>query len=380
MKSSSICGSTASCSDGAVGEFRERLLNWYGRSGRGDLPWRNPASPYRVWVSEIMLQQTRVATVIPYFQRFTARFPDLPSLAAADPDELMRYWAGLGYYARARNLQRAARQVLEIHDGRLPDDLRDLQALPGIGRSTAGAILALAHGRRAAILDGNVKRVLARWHGIDAWPGQAAVNRQLWALSEQHTPERRVGDYTQAIMDLGATVCTPRRPRCDACPVAGGCVAHRTGRTAILPPSRPSVAHPLRRCHFLILRDGEGRCYLERNPPWGIWGGLWCFPRYDHDAALRAACIPLGVDAETLTFFPARRHTFSHFRLDFTPVLARVARPAAGVAETRSGAWFHPADARLGGKAEAGCGPAVPAPVGRLLAELSASLTTENCG
>jgi A/G-specific adenine glycosylase len=323
-----------------------------------------------------MLQQTRVATVIPYFERFTARFPDLQSLAAADADEVMRHWAGLGYYARARNLQRAARQVLEIHDGRLPDDSGALQALPGIGRSTAGAILALAHGRRAAILDGNVKRVLARWHGIDAWPGLAAVNRHLWSLSERHTPERRVGDYTQAIMDLGATVCTPRRPGCAECPVADGCNARRTGRAALLPVARPaSSAPPLRRCHFLILRDGEGRCYLERNPPSGIWGGLWCFPRYAREAELRAACVPLAVPGEALVFLPPRRHTFGHFRLDFTPVLARVAEPVPGVGETGSGGWFQPADAQL---AASGRGPGVPAPVARLLAELSEFPTSEN--
>lgn len=370
MKSFTNSDSVVSCSDIAVREFQERLLDWYDRYGRGDLPWRNPASPYRVWVSEIMLQQTQVATVIPYFQRFVSRFLDVQALASASLEEVLQQWAGLGYYARARNLHRTARLVCESHASQLPDDPEILNALPGIGRSTAGAILAIAHNRRAAILDGNVKRVLARWHGIGAWPGLSSVTRQLWELSEKHTPNQRVADYTQAIMDLGATLCTARRPRCGECPVSKGCAARQTGRTEAIPSPRPVKNQPVRRCHFLILRDREGRCYLERNPPQGLWGGLWCFPRFDDEAALRAACLARGIDTDALVFAPARRHTFSHFHLDYIPVTAGVSVSHGGVAETDSGTWFHP------GASEAST---VPAPIARLLAELTEFSTLEKC-
>jgi A/G-specific adenine glycosylase len=350
--------------------FQERLLDWYDHHGRAGLPWRNPATPYRVWVSEIMLQQTQVATVVPYFQRFVARFPDASSLAKAGIDEVLQHWAGLGYYARARHLHCAARLVCARHAGQLPHYPEELADLPGIGRSTAGAILAIAYNRRAAILDGNVKRVLARRHGVGAWPGLAAVNRELWALSERHTPEARVADYTQAIMDLGATLCTLRRPRCGECPVSEGCAALRTGRVEAIPASRPATTLPVRRWYFLILRDRAGRCYLERNPPVGLWGGLWCFPRFDDESALHAACLSRGVDMDALVFGATRRHTFSHFHLDYTPVPVCVSAPVAGVTEPGKGAWFHPTDPEAA---------AVPAPIARLLAALAEEfLTTEN--
>jgi A/G-specific adenine glycosylase len=369
MKSCANSSSAESYSDADVSAFRERLLEWYDRHGRGDLPWRNPASPYRVWVSEIMLQQTQVATVIPYYQRFMSRFPDAPTLAAASLDEVLRHWAGLGYYARARNLHRAARLVCELHAGHVPDEPGGLMDLPGVGRSTAGAILAVAHNRRAPILDGNVKRVLARRHGIRAWPGLAAVNRRLWALSERYTPKTRVADYTQAIMDLGATRCTPRRPRCGECPVGEGCVARQMDCAGAIPAPRPAKSPPVRRCYFLILRDGEGRCYLQRNPPAGLWGGLWCFPRFDEEAELRAACLSHGIDTDALVFGSPRRHTFSHFHLDYSPVAVGVSCPAPGVAEAGPHGWFHPSDPHAS---------AVPAPIARLLAEMTESSTTEN--
>jgi len=242
--------------------------------------------------------------------------------------------------------------------------------LPGIGRSTAGAILAIAHNRRAAILDGNVKRVLARRHGIEEWPGLSSVNRELWELSEKHAPHERAADYTQAIMDLGATLCTVRRPRCGECPVSEGCAARQIGRTEAIPAPRPATVQPVRCCHFLILLDRDGRCYLERNPPQGLWGGLWCFPRFGDEAALRAACLARGIDMDTLVFAPARRHTFSHFHLDYVPVTAGVSGPPGCVAETDSGTWFHPG---------ASGATAVPAPIARLLAELTEPSTLEKC-
>jgi len=345
------------------------LLAWHDAHGRRDLPWQRPRSPYRVWVSEIMLQQTRVATVIGYFNRFIARFPDVHALAGASLDEVLEHWAGLGYYARARNLHRAAQQVRDEHGGELPADIDALQALPGIGRSTAGAILALAHGERHPILDGNVKRVLARYHGIEGWPGQAAVAQALWAHAEAHTPAERVADYTQAIMDLGATLCTRRKPGCAYCPLAEGCVARAEGRPEALPASKPQRETPLRQSTFVILRDQAGRLLLERRPPAGVWGGLWSFPEIAGAAgdagaaeAERWCRTQLGVAAGRSERLPPMRHVFTHFRLDITPVLLDVpaaAATATAVAEAGAGRrWHAPAESR---------GLGTPAPVRRLI-------------
>ncbi len=266
-----------------------------------------------------MLQQTRVGTVIPYFERFMARFPDVASLAAAPEDAVLGLWSGLGYYARARNLHRAARILVAEHGGELPRDPETLGTLPGIGRSTAAAILAQAFDERHAILDGNVKRVLARHRAVDGWPGQAAVERRLWELAEALTPSRRVADYTQAIMDLGASVCTRTRPGCDACPVAGDCLARAAGEPTRWPHPRPRRNTPVRQACFLILRHGDA-VLLERRPPAGIWGGLWCFPQSEsREAADRwlADEVDAGLDWEEL---PGFRHVFTHFRLEITPL------------------------------------------------------------
>ncbi|KXU99113.1 DNA glycosylase, partial [Stenotrophomonas sp. DDT-1] len=239
-------------------DFVARLLHWFDDHGRHDLPWQHPRSPYRVWLSEIMLQQTQVATVIPYFQRFLQHFPTLPDLAAASNDAVMAQWAGLGYYARARNLHAAAKRCVELHDGDLPRDFDALHALPGIGRSTAGAILSQAWNERFAILDGNVKRVLSRYHGIDGFPGLPAIEKQLWAIAEAHVaqvPAGRMADYTQAQMDLGATVCSRAKPACVICPLQDACVARREGRTAELPTPKPSKTLPEREAVALLLRD-----------------------------------------------------------------------------------------------------------------------------
>jgi A/G-specific adenine glycosylase len=320
------------------------LLPWFDRHGRHDLPWQ-AATPdgrrdaYRVWLSEVMLQQTQVATVIPYFLRFTEALPTLPALAAAPEDQVLALWSGLGYYRRARFLHRAAQSCVERHGGELPRDFDALAALPGIGRSTAGAILAQAHGLRFAILDGNVKRVLARYHGIEGHPGQGAVEKQLWERAEAHTPHQRVADYTQAIMDLGATVCVRSRPLCLACPLADACVARREGRTAQLPTPRPGKALPTRSTTMLVLRDDEGRVLLERRGPNGVWSGLWSLPEaVDHEAAWRLAQTHAQLDdAQALAPFV---HVFSHYRLTVEPLLfdGATARPA--ITDNASLRWY----------------------------------------
>jgi len=319
-----------------------RLLSWYDRHGRKDLPWQRDRNPYRVWVSEIMLQQTQVASVIGYFERFMQRFPDVPSLADAHIDEVLHLWSGLGYYARGRNLHKAAGLVRDRHGGRFPETFEDVAALPGIGRSTAGAILAQACGQRHPILDGNVKRVLSRYHGVEGWYGQPEVERRLWALAEGHTPAARVADYTQAIMDLGATVCTRRRPDCGACPLSRDCVALASGRVDELPTPRPRRQVPVRATRMLIVRDGKGRVLLERRPPTGIWGGLWSLPECDMDADIERACEErFGVRIGAIEAGDTLRHTFSHFHLDITPVSARVKGRAPRLMEAVGQVWYN---------------------------------------
>ena len=361
--------------------FADALLTWFDRHGRHDLPWQRDPDPYRVWVSETMLQQTRVAAVIPYFERFMARFPDVGSLAAAGLDEVLALWSGLGYYARGRNLHAAARMVAEDHGGRFPDTFEGLAALPGIGRSTAGAILALALGRRYPILDGNAKRVLARYHAVDGWPGSPAVEKRLWAFAEHHTPERRVGDYTQAVMDLGATLCTRTKPTCLLCPIAAGCRAHAAGDPAGFPAPRPKRAYPTRETLLVVLRDPRGRVLVERRPPAGVWGGLWCFPEAPAELDPRGAAVSC---ARRLHLKPGRirtlapvEHGFTHFRLRATPVVVSVESSPNGAADGGAVRWFDPGAASGGtGGAGAGSGasPAVglAAAVGAVLSRLEA--------
>ena len=302
-----------------VTEFAHALIRWQKSDGRHDLPWQQQgrADPYRIWLSEIMLQQTQVATVIPYYRRFLARFPDLARLAAAPTEDVMALWSGLGYYARARNLQRAAQEVVARHGGRFPQRIEDIEALPGIGRSTAAAIAVFAFGTRAAILDGNVKRVLARVFGIDGFPGEKAVEARLWALAESLLPERDLVAYTQGLMDLGATLCTRGKPRCGDCPVATQCVAQREDRIAALPTPRARRAVPQRAVRVLVLLD-RGRVLLEQRPPHGIWGGLLSLPELPPGKMPRrcAGAVPL----------PVVRHAFTHFRLDITPLVCKVSR------------------------------------------------------
>ena len=304
-----------------VDDFSAKLLAWFDVSGRHDLPWQHPRTPYRVWLSEIMLQQTQVQVVVPYFERFIAALPDLAALATAPLDEVLALWSGLGYYARARNLHAAAKVCVERHAGDLPRDLDALIALPGIGRSTAGAILAQAWGDRAAILDGNVKRVLARVHGVEGWPGLPAVEKQLWTIAEAQLPVARLADYTQAQMDFGATLCTRHDPACVICPLQHQCSALREGRVAELPTPKPGKPLPERRALMLWAEDADGRVLLQRRPPTGIWASLWSLPEHDdHAGARRWFEAHLENDYDHAEALAAIAHGFTHYRLQIHPL------------------------------------------------------------
>ena len=323
-------------------DFAQAVLSWYQQYGRKDLPWQQPRSAYRVWISEIMLQQTQVATVIPYFQRFMQRFPTVQSLAEASDDEVLHHWSGLGYYARARNLHKAARQIMIEHDGLFPEDYEAVLALPGIGRSTAGAILAQASGQRYAILDGNVKRVLARFHGVEGWPGQNSVQQKLWHYAEAHTPEQDLADYTQAMMDLGATLCRRSKALCGDCPLTAGCVALRDDRVAELPSSKPKQVKPVKAARMLVLIDPQLQVLLEKRPPSGIWGGLWSLPELDMEADVADWCkqqlnLRIGSIEDADTF----RHSFSHYHFDITPCRVQVKNHGQSVMEDERIVWYN---------------------------------------
>ena len=347
----------------AVPDFAARLVRWQKRHGRHDLPWQGTRDPYRIWLSEIMLQQTQVAAVIPYYLRFLDRFPDLAALAAAPVSEVMPLWSGLGYYARARNLHRAAQVLVGRHGSRFPRDPASIAALPGLGRSTAAAIAAFAFGARAAILDGNVKRVLARCFGIEGFPGAKPVENALWALAEDLLPATDMRTYTQALMDLGATVCTRTRPDCARCPLADACTARREGRTAELPAPRPSRALPSRSAVLLVLTEGR-RVLLEQRPPAGIWGGLLGLPELPAGTAdpAQLALERYGFRVEAVRELPPVAHGFTHFRLEIRPLLCR-GRPEPHAGEDRGLQWLP-----LDGLADA----ALPAPIRRLLAGIAA--------
>ena len=344
--------------------FSDRLLAWWDRDGRKDLPWQRSATLYRVWVSEIMLQQTQVATVIPYYERFMARFPDVETLAAAPADEVLHLWSGLGYYARARNLHRAAQIVCERYRGRFPVDFDQVTTLPGIGRSTAGAILALAAGQHHAILDGNVKRVLTRHHALEGWPGRKEVEVRLWQLAQHYTPAIRVAHYTQAIMDLGATVCSRTRPACEVCPVSEDCCARIQGRIADLPARKPRTVLPVRSTRMLLLRDTVQGVLLLKRPPTGVWGGLWSFPECDEDDVVAWCRQRLGYRVREQARWPTLRHTFSHFHLDIQPVLLALQAGVAAVMDEGEALWYNPNAPRSLGLA---------APVRHLMNQMSAA-------
>jgi A/G-specific adenine glycosylase len=302
-----------------VGDFAARLVRWQRRQGRHDLPWQG-ADAYGVWISEIMLQQTQVATVIPYYQRFMAAFPDVTALARASEDAVLALWSGLGYYARGRNLHRAAQQIETEFQGRFPHDFDDILALPGIGRSTASAICALALHERRAILDGNVKRLLARHRGIAGWPGNPAVERQLWQEAEALLPEKDVAIYTQALMDMGATLCTRHQPDCAACPVQTDCIALAGSRVHELPGARPRKPLPEKCATFLLLLHNN-ELLLEKRPGSGIWGGMWCPPQLDDAGRVADYLQQRGIVADEQIALTGFTHTFTHFRLHITPLL-----------------------------------------------------------
>ncbi|MGE4073706.1 MAG: A/G-specific adenine glycosylase [Lysobacterales bacterium] len=342
-------------------EYATRLLAWFDQHGRHDLPWQHPRTPYRVWLSEVMLQQTQVQTVIPYFQAFLARFPDLPALAAASLDEVLAQWSGLGYYSRARNLHRAAQICALKFQGELPVDFDQLLALPGIGRSTAGAILAQAHGARHAILDGNVRRVLSRYRRVAGDPASSATQATLWQLSESLLPDARLADYTQALMDLGASVCSRTRPTCLLCPLQDDCGAHLTGAVAQFPQARVRRERPLRSCVQLWVQDSQQRLLMKRRAPTGIWAGLWSLLEAEtQDAALdalRAAGLrPLRSNALT-----SLRHEFTHYSLDIQVLTVEVESLALTDSETR---WIAASEALALG---------LPQPVRRLIESQAAA-------
>ena len=343
--------------------FAKNLLAWFDVHGRSNLPWQHPRTPYRVWLSEVMLQQTQVRTVIPYFERFVSALPTLADLAAAPQDRVLALWSGLGYYSRARNLHRSAQLCVEQHAGHLPKSIEQLAALPGIGRSTAAAILAQAHGQSHAILDGNVRRVLARYHGIHGWPGSSKVQQNLWELAESHTPRERVADYTQAIMDLGALLCTRSKPRCSECPVRRDCVALAEGLTAVLPQSKPAKKNPTRELTMLIVRDLHGRILLERRPPTGVWARLWSLPEGEDIAqASRAMGDRPSIGSDRLTVLPEFAHAFSHYKLRITPMLLQIDNVENRIADDPDRDWFAPHELEEVG---------LPAPVRKLLASLT---------
>ena len=344
--------------------FAERLLAWFDVHGRHDLPWQRERSPYRTWISEIMLQQTQVATVIPYFDRFMARFPTLAALAAAPVDEVMHHWSGLGYYARARNMHRAAQVLVAQHGAEFPATVEAVAALPGIGRSTAGAILALSRNVPATILDGNVKRVLARHRCIEGWPESPVVLRTLWQVAGELTPHDRVADYTQAIMDLGATCCVRSRPACDSCPVAADCLARMRGEQLAYPSPRPRKPLPRKETTFLMLqRPNDGALWLEQRPPTGIWGGLWCFPELAGNEDPEAACeqralIPLAPPCPLDELV----HSFTHFQLRIRPLLVPVQAADGRCMESPPSLWY---------KACAPSAVGLPRPVQDLISRLA---------
>ena len=320
--------------------FSNAILNWFDQHGRTDLPWQQNKTAYRVWVSEIMLQQTQVATVIGYYQRFMDRFGSVEALASADQDEVLHLWTGLGYYARARNLHKCAQTVTEQYNGQFPETVDELASLPGIGRSTAGAIASIAYGKHAAILDGNVKRVLARFHAVEGWPGNKKVADQLWEIAERYTPAKRTADYTQAMMDMGATLCTRSKPSCQLCPLSSQCEAYALGDPKAFPHSKPKKEKPVKAIRMLLIRH-RGRYLLQQQPTTGIWGGLWIFPQQDPNKSAQEHSSVLTHGLKRQTSLLPFRHTFSHYHLDIQPELIDVSHGRLAVGENNQ-LWYNP--------------------------------------
>lgn len=338
--------------------FSESVITWYHQFGRKTLPWQQEKTPYKVWLSEVMLQQTQVATVIPYFNRFIQKFPSVGDLAAAPLDEVLHLWTGLGYYARARNLHQAAQQIVTLYNGEFPQDFEQVLALPGVGRSTAGAVLSLSLGQYHPILDGNVKRVLARYFAIAGWPGQRLVEKKLWELSERVTPVKQVAAFNQAMMDLGAMICTRSQPKCTLCPLQSGCLGAKTENWRDYPGKKPKQQIPEKVGVFLILQQGS-QVRLEKRPDQGIWGGLYCFPQFETLAQLQNWLDKQKItgNLQELTSF---RHTFSHFHLQV--IALRLEKPRFGSLMDETGVlWYNLLEPQPVGLAT---------PVERLLKEL----------
>ena len=325
-----------------MSDFSTSVLSWYDQYGRKNLPWQQHITPYRVWLSEIMLQQTQVKTVIPYFHAFTEQFPDVQALADAPEDRVLKLWSGLGYYARARNLHKAAKQVCRDFSGTFPDNMEEMQSLAGVGRSTAAAILSIAFEQSHAILDGNVKRVLTRYHALEGWTGKASVLKQLWLLAEQHLPASRHRDYTQAMMDLGATLCTRTKPRCNDCPLQEGCIAHSQGNMTDYPTPKKKKLIPKRHTIMLILQTPQQEVFMQKRPPTGIWGGLWCFPQFDTQQDLDDYLQTQQLSTLTSKMLTPFTHIFSHFRLHIQPLIIEVESPLiASVMEDKQSLWYN---------------------------------------
>jgi len=343
-----------------VSDFARRLIRWQSKHGRHGLPWQGTRDPCRIWLSEIMLQQTQVATVIPYYERFVARFPDVESIALASLDEVLTLWSGLGYYSRARNLHATAIAVMARHGGRFPGTRAELESLPGVGRSTAAAIAVFAFGEREAILDGNVKRVLARHFAVRGYPGDKRVENRLWEIAESLLPRKAVESYTQALMDLGATVCARVRPDCARCPAKTTCLARARGKISAYPQARLRKTVPVKgTAMLLLLRQGE--VLLEKRPPVGIWGGLWCLPEMPEEENPHRYCARrFGARLSNVRQLPVLQHGFTHFKLNITPLVCQ----AVGISQVASEPgliWLPPGEA---------AGAAVPAPVRKLLLRL----------
>jgi len=321
---------------GKLPSYSQRLLEWWDEHGRKNLPWQHPRTPYRVWISEIMLQQTQVATVITYFERWIHTFPDISNLAAASLDDALALWSGLGYYARARNLHKAAIQCVEVHGGNLPLTTRELCALPGIGESTANAIISQSTDLPAAVLDGNVRRTLARHAAIEGWTGKSAVQKVLWEEAKTRLPDERGADYTQAIMDLGAMVCTRSNPACERCPVKTDCKALRKDTVDQLPSPKPATKVRDMTLHMLILKDEQGCVLLEKRPPSGIWGGLWCLPEGNNIEVVENR---MGIVSSSPITLPSFEHRLSHIKMTIRPTIA-TAKDARQVKCSGHQEWF----------------------------------------
>lgn len=320
--------------------FQANILFWFDQHGRKNLPWQIAPSPYKTWLSEIMLQQTQVTTVIPYFNRFIESFPSIKILAQAPLDSVLQHWAGLGYYARARNLHKTA-IIIQANKGIFPQDIEGLMALPGIGKSTAGAILSMAFNKSHPILDGNVRRVFARYFAISGWTGNTKISNELWKISARHTPVKRCADYTQAMMDLGATLCTRSKPNCEVCPINSSCLAKIEGKVKLLPTPKPAKPIPVKNIIFLILTAEDGRILLEKRPPVGIWGGLWSLPEFNSFEDIVNLFKQQNTEIKSFTQLAEQRHTFSHYHLDYTPYIVQIENPSNNVMEGNLSVWYN---------------------------------------